>query len=81
MVDKTLYKQMIGCLRYVCNTRPTISYGVGVVSRHMESPKKSDLLAAKRLLRYVKGTIDFGLMLSNKLCRLNQTMLGFSDVD
>ncbi|XP_019425087.1 PREDICTED: uncharacterized protein LOC109333964 [Lupinus angustifolius] len=81
VVDKTFYRQMIGCLRYVYNTRLDIAYGIGVVSRHMESPKKSDLLAAKRLLRYVNGTIDFGLVLPNKLCILNQTMLEFSDVE
>ncbi|XP_019432018.1 PREDICTED: uncharacterized protein LOC109341897 [Lupinus angustifolius] len=36
-VDHTLFRQMIGCLRDVCNTRPGIAYGVGVVSRFIKT--------------------------------------------
>ncbi|XP_019465092.1 PREDICTED: uncharacterized protein LOC109363293 [Lupinus angustifolius] len=32
-VDSTLFRQMIGSLRYVCNTRPDLAYAVGLVSR------------------------------------------------
>ncbi|XP_019425142.1 PREDICTED: uncharacterized protein LOC109334025 [Lupinus angustifolius] len=81
LADKTLYRQMIGCLRYVCNTRPDMAYGVGVVSRHMETPKKTHLLAAKRLLRYLKGTVELGLLLPCKTSNLNHEMFGFSDAD
>ncbi|XP_019451821.1 PREDICTED: uncharacterized protein LOC109353920 [Lupinus angustifolius] len=80
-VDKTLYRQMIGCLRYVCDTRPDIAYKVGLVSKYMESPRKSNLLAAKRILIYVKGTIEYGLMLPSKANSTNHKMLGFSDAD
>ncbi|OIV93950.1 hypothetical protein TanjilG_05653 [Lupinus angustifolius] len=62
-IDKTLYRQIIGCLRYICNTRPDIAYSVGVVSRFMESPKRANLLDAKIILRYVKGTINLGILL------------------
>jgi hypothetical protein len=51
-VDSTLYKQMVGCLRYACNSRPDISHSVGVVSRFMQSPKISHMQAVKRILRY-----------------------------
>nr|KYP32045.1 Retrovirus-related Pol polyprotein from transposon TNT 1-94 [Cajanus cajan] len=81
MVDKTLYRQMVGSLRYVCNTRPDIAYGVGLVSRYMETPKQSHLLAVKRLLRYVKGTIGYGLMFPNKFSSPNHNMVGYSDAD
>ncbi|XP_019434981.1 PREDICTED: uncharacterized protein LOC109341503 [Lupinus angustifolius] len=80
-VDKTLDRQMIGCHRYVCNTRPNIAYGVGLVSRYMESSKKSNLLTANRILKYVKGTIGHGLMLPTKANNINHNMLGFSDAD
>ncbi|XP_019450648.1 PREDICTED: uncharacterized protein LOC109352918 [Lupinus angustifolius] len=80
-VDNTLYRQIVGCLRYICNTRPDIAYGVGVISRHMESPKKSNLMQAKRILRYVKGTLEFGLILPIKNSDKNHRMLGFSYAD
>ncbi|XP_019431392.1 PREDICTED: uncharacterized protein LOC109338575 [Lupinus angustifolius] len=61
-VEKTKYRQMIGSFRYVCNSRPGIAYGVGLVSIFMESPKQSHLCAVKRLLRYLRGTIGYGIM-------------------
>ncbi|GAU49301.1 hypothetical protein TSUD_367130 [Trifolium subterraneum] len=61
-VDPTSYKQLIGSLRYLCNTRPDLAYSVGIVSRFMDRPKSSHLIAVKRILRYVKGTIDYGVL-------------------
>ena len=60
-VDNTPFKQMVGSLRYLCNNRPDICFAVGVISRYMHQPKKVHLLAAKRVLRYIKGTIGFGM--------------------
>jgi hypothetical protein len=40
-VDVTLLKQIIGSLRYVCNSRPDIGFGVGLVSRFMGEPRVS----------------------------------------
>jgi hypothetical protein len=40
-VDSTLYKQMVGCLRYACNSRPDICHSVGVVSRFIETKTSS----------------------------------------
>lgn len=42
-------------------TRPDIEYGVSLLSRYMEAPKESHWQAAKRILRYVKGTLTMGL--------------------
>jgi hypothetical protein len=61
-VDATTFKQLVGSLRYLCNTRPNICYGVGVVSRFMSKPKWSHYQAAIRILRYVKGTLKFGVL-------------------
>ncbi|XP_057460117.1 secreted RxLR effector protein 161-like [Actinidia eriantha] len=60
--DATMYRQIIGSLIYLTLIRPDIAYVVGVVSRFMQTPKKSHLETARRILRYVKGTIDFGLL-------------------
>ena len=40
-VDATIFKQLVGSLRYLCNTKPYISYAVGLVSRFMSKPKWS----------------------------------------
>lgn len=61
-VDGTLYKQIVGSLRFLCNSRPDISFGVGLVSRFMSDPRVSHLIAANRILRYLKGTQDFGIL-------------------
>jgi hypothetical protein len=61
-VDPTYYRKLIGSLRYLCNTRPDLAYSVGIVSRFMEKPKTSHLIAIKRILRYVKGTIECGIL-------------------
>lgn len=61
-IDPTLYKQMVGSLRYLYNSRPDISYGVGLISRFMDDPRQSHLVAAKRIMRYLKGTLDYGIL-------------------
>ncbi|KAD3066472.1 hypothetical protein E3N88_34352 [Mikania micrantha] len=60
-VDPTMYRRLIGSLRYLIHSRPDLAYSVGVVSRFMESPKAIRLKAVKQILRYVKGTMDYGL--------------------
>ncbi|KAE8704478.1 hypothetical protein F3Y22_tig00110450pilonHSYRG00264 [Hibiscus syriacus] len=60
--DATMYRQLVGSLIYLTLTRPDISYAVGVMSRYMQNPKKPHLEAVRRILRYVKNTIDYGLL-------------------
>jgi len=60
-VDSTLFKSLVGSLRYLTITRPDIVYGVGLVSRYMETLKESHWLAARKILRYIKGTLNLGL--------------------
>jgi hypothetical protein len=78
MVDPTIFKSLVRSLRYLTCTRPDILYGVGLVSRYMESPTTTHFKAAKRILRYVEGTIDFGLLYpsSNEF-----KLVGYSDSD
>lgn len=59
--DGTMYRQLVGSLIYLTLTRPDIAYAVGIVSRYMQEPKKPHLEAARRILRYVKNTMDYGL--------------------
>ena len=60
-LDSTLYKQIVGSLMYLIVTRPDIMYSMSLISRYMENPTEIHLLAAKRILRYLQETRDFGL--------------------
>ncbi|KAK2965409.1 hypothetical protein RJ640_001486 [Escallonia rubra] len=63
-VDPTFFKSLVGSLRYLTCTRPDILFGVGLISHYMEAPTMTHMKAAKRILRYLKGTIEFGLFYS-----------------
>ena len=77
-VDPTYFKSLVGSLRYLTCTRPDILYGVGLISRYMEAPDQSHLNAAKRILRYVKSTLDDGLFYS---WSNDFRLVGYSDSD
>lgn len=78
-VDTTQFRSLVGGLRYLVYTRPDIAYSVGMVSRFMERLTILHQNAAKRILRYVKGTLDFGLVYTSKSG--NSLITGFSDSD
>ncbi|GJU22204.1 ribonuclease H-like domain, reverse transcriptase, RNA-dependent DNA polymerase [Tanacetum coccineum] len=61
MVNSTDYRSLIGCLRYLLHTRPDLSYSVALLSRFMQEPKEQHMKAIKQVLRYVKGTKDYGI--------------------
>ena len=63
-VDLTLFKSLVGSLRYLTCTRPDIMHAIGVVSRYMEHRTTNHFKATKRILRSIKGTINFGLYYS-----------------
>ncbi|GME78249.1 unnamed protein product [[Candida] boidinii] len=53
---------MVGKLLFASNTvRPDLAYAVSVLSRYIKDPKEIHMKAAKQVLRYVSGTLDFGL--------------------
>jgi hypothetical protein len=80
-IDPTLYRQLIGSLRYLCQSRPDISLFVGLVSRFMSQPMKSHFLAAKRILGYINGTLQYGILFpfGNGCSKLE--LIGYSDAD
>ncbi|KAH9725216.1 hypothetical protein KPL70_007788 [Citrus sinensis] len=77
-IDPTFFKSLVESLRYLTYTRPDILYAIGLVSRYMKNPKTTHFKVTKRILRYIKGTTNFGLLYSfsndNKL-------VGYSDKD
>jgi transposase InsO family protein len=62
-MSRVPYANAVGSLMYamVC-TRPDISHAVSMVSRYMANPGKEHWQAVKWLLRYLRGTLDVGLM-------------------
>jgi len=60
-VDPTHYRWLIGSLRYLVHSWSDIVFAVGYMSRFMERPTMEHLQAIKRILRYVAGTLDYGL--------------------
>ncbi|XP_070010320.1 secreted RxLR effector protein 161-like [Nicotiana sylvestris] len=56
-----MYRGIIGSLLYLTASRPDIVFRVGVCARFQSNPKESHLKAAKRILRYLKGTHDLVL--------------------
>ena len=52
---------MIRKLQYVVHTRPDIALVVGIVARFSAKPRENHMMAVKRILRYLKGTKDYGL--------------------
>lgn len=52
---------MIGKINYVGHNRHDIAHAIALVARFLKNPKKSHMIATKRIFRYLKGTIDYGL--------------------
>jgi hypothetical protein len=61
--DPTAYWSLAGALQYLTFTRPDITYAVQQICLHMHDPREPYLTALKRLLRYLRGTINYGLLL------------------
>ncbi|GJR30630.1 ribonuclease H-like domain-containing protein [Tanacetum coccineum] len=65
-------------LQYLTFTRPDISYAVQQVCLYMHDPREPHFSALKRILHYVRGTLDYGLQLFSSS---NTDLVAYSDVD
>ena len=61
LVDATLYRQLIGSLMYLVNTRPDLSFAVNTLSQFMVEPRRVHWIATKHVMRYIARTVDYGL--------------------
>ena len=77
-VDSSLYRSMIGSLLYLTASRLDISYTVEIYARYKANPKDSHMIALKRIIKYVKTTIDFGVWYSKDT---NDVLVGYFDAD
>jgi histone deacetylase 1/2 len=77
-IDASLYRSAVGALQYLTLTRPHISFAVNKVCQFLSRPTDVHWEAVKRILRYVKGTVDHGL----RIRRSNSSLLSvFTDAD
>ena len=76
--NPTLYRSLAGALQYLTFTRPDITYVVQQVCLFMHDPREPHFTALKRILRYVRGTLDHGLQLYASPSR---GLVAYSDVD
>nr|AFP55578.1 copia-type polyprotein [Rosa rugosa] len=78
VVDGTLFKQLVGSLMYLTATRPDLIYVVCLISRFMAHPREAHLSAAKRVLRYLKGTTELGVFYRRGV---DDELVGYTDSD
>jgi hypothetical protein len=75
--DPTAYRSLADALQYLTFTRSDITYAVQQICLHMHDPREPHLTALKRLLRYLRGTIDYGLLLH----RSSAELVVYTDAD
>jgi hypothetical protein len=63
VTDATSYRSLTGALQYLTFSRPDIAYAGQHVCLHMHTPQEPHLTALKRILRYLRGSLDYGLVL------------------
>ncbi|KAL0311583.1 UNVERIFIED_CONTAM: Retrovirus-related Pol polyprotein from transposon TNT 1-94 [Sesamum angustifolium] len=78
MSQKGYATSLLTSLFYLTITRPDIAFSVGVISQFMDQPCEIHLIAAKRILRYIKNTLSYGLMYEQSK---SFSLSGFVDVD
>lgn len=77
-VDPEEYRSLVGSLLYLSHTHLDICYAVGCISRYMQAPQQIHFQAPKRILRYLRGTAEYGLHLTPDH---NSTLHSYADAD
>ncbi|KAH9670341.1 putative LRR receptor-like serine/threonine-protein kinase [Citrus sinensis] len=76
--DATSYRSLVGDLQYLVLTRPEIAFAVHKLSQYVTAPTLQHIMACKRVLRYLKETMDYGLKFS---AGGKMEITGFTDAD
>ncbi|XP_062104178.1 uncharacterized mitochondrial protein AtMg00810-like [Humulus lupulus] len=78
LTNPIVFRSLLGALQYLCHTRPDIAYAVNKLSQFIQEPTTKHWRGAKRVLRYLKGTITHGIHigLNDRL-----SIVGDSDAD
>ena len=80
--DTQLYQEITGALMFCATScRPDISHAVNMLARRMAAPRACDLTAARRVLRYLKGTAHLGLLFKSTTDPDHPHLLAYVDAD
>jgi hypothetical protein len=77
-IDPHLYRQLIGSLTYLVNTKPDICYVVNVLSQFISQLRQIHWIAMKHVLRYLRGTVGYGLRYASSV---DMNLQGYVDAD
>ncbi|KAI0524695.1 hypothetical protein KFK09_004077 [Dendrobium nobile] len=77
LLQPTNYRRLAGSLQYLTITRPGLAFATNQLCQHMHDPKPIHIQALKRVLRYIQGTLDYGL----PLCNSDLTLQTYVDAD
>ncbi|XP_040957893.1 secreted RxLR effector protein 161-like [Gossypium hirsutum] len=77
-VAESTYRSLVGCLLYLPAMRPDIMFTISMLSRFMHCCNVKHFQAAKRVFRYIKGTVSFGMMFTKVD---SMKLLGYADSD
>ncbi|KAK5812212.1 hypothetical protein PVK06_027631 [Gossypium arboreum] len=78
LADPTEYRSIAGALQYIVLTRPDIAYAVNRVCQFMHAPTNLHMVALKRILRYLRGTLSHGLVFHRSECL---SLVGYADAN
>jgi hypothetical protein len=79
LVDATVYQSIVGSLQYLVNTQPDIAFAMGYVSRFLSEPHEDHLIAVNHILRYLAGTVNWGIQMKKGSGKTS--LVGFTDSD
>ena len=78
--EHRILRRIVGRSQFLALRRPDIAFPTSRLARSLVKPSKSDIISSKRLLRYLRGTQDFGLKLQVQNRALS-TLTVFTDSD
>jgi hypothetical protein len=78
IADPTHFRSLARALHFLTFTRPNTTYTVQQICLHMHDPRETHLTAVKRTLRYLRGTLDYGLLLQRSV---SSELTVYTDVD
>ena len=76
--DEKQFRSLVGSLLYLTATRPDLMYAASLLSRFMQSPSEAHFAAGKRILRYLRGTTDYGIFYKSNS---TEDLKGYTDSD
>lgn len=80
LVDNEQYRRLVGCLLHISvDTIPDISAAVSILAQKMSKPNQEDWNELKRFVKYLKGTVEYSLMLGD--CSNECLLIGYADAN